>query len=370
MTHGESVETVGIAGAGTMGSAISALFANAGYEVVLYDISREALEKARKRNEKEHLLELERAGLKRRERLEIKYTTELSDLRDCDFLLESIKEDLRAKIDFFKRAKEVCRGALFATNTSSYMPSEISEGAGVNVFLFHFSNPPIEMPLVEISGTGDPSKYVEYAQKIGKRPVVLKKQCRGAVLNRMLCALGCSLGYALKLGSPYEIDATVKQLGFRYGFFEWLDMIGLDVCLDVLKSMGEVYQRFSSDAAPIVKFAEEVLRTFVDSGKLGKKSGEGFYRWSGEEPVPEPVENYVDITLLIAVTVNEAHRIVEDGIADKETVNEVWKLATLYPAGPFELAEAIGYEALIERLKEAYEETGAELFKPVIRGVS
>ena len=70
-----------------------------------------------------------------------------------------------------------------------------------------------------------------------------------------------------------------------------------------------------------MKFAEEVLRTFVDSGKLGKKSGEGFYRWSGEEPVPEPVENYAGITLLIAV--NEAHRVVEDGIADKETVNEV-----------------------------------------------
>jgi len=66
-----------------------------------------------------------------------------------------------------------------------------------------------------------------------------------------------------------------------------------------------------------VKFAEEVLRTFVDSGKLGKRSGEGFYKWSGEEPVPETAENYADITLLIAVTVNEAHRIVKEGIADK-----------------------------------------------------
>ncbi len=364
------METIGIAGAGTMGSAISALFANAGYEVVLYDISREALERAKKRNAKEHLLELERAGLKKRERLEIKYTAELSDLKGCDFLLESIKEDLRAKIDFFRRAKEVCRGALLATNTSSYTPSEISEGAGVNVFLFHFSNPPIEMPLVEISGVGDPSKYVEHAQRIGKKPVVLEKQCRGAVLNRMFCALGCSLGYAMKLGSPYEIDATVKQMGFKYGFFEWLDRIGLDVCLDVLKSMGEVYPRFSSDATPLVEFARAVLRSFVDSGKLGKKSGEGFYKWSGEEVVPEVVENYADITLLIAVVVNEAFRIVEDGVADRETVNEVWKLGTLYPAGPFELAEVIGYETLIKRLEEAYEETGADLFKPVFRGVS
>jgi len=367
------MEIVGIAGAGTMGSAISALFANAGYEVVLYDISREALERAKKRNEREHLLELERAGLKKRERLDnIKYTTELSNLRDCDFLLEAIKEDLMTKVDFFRRAKEVCRRALFASNTSSYMPSELSEGAGVNIFLFHFANPPIEMPLVEISGTGDPSKYVEYAQKIGKRPVVLKKQCRGAVLDRMLCVLGCSLPYAVfKLGAtPYEIDATAKQLGFRYGLFESLDKIGLDICLAIVRALGEAYPRFSPDAEPLVKFAEEFLVTFVNSGKLGKKSGEGFYRWSGEEPVPEPVERYADITLLAAVLVNEAQRIVDEGIADKETVDEVWKRATLYPAGPFEFAEAVGYEALIERLEEAYEETGAEIFKPVIRGVS
>lgn len=354
------METVGIAGAGTMGSAISALFANAGYEVLLYDISVEALERARKRNEREHLIELERAGIKRCEKLEIEYTTDLPSLRNCEFLLETIREDLSTKINFFKKVKEICKRAIFATNTSSYMPSEISKGAGVNVFLFHFSNPPIEMPLVEISGFGDASKYIEYAEKIGKKPVVLKKQCRGGVLNRMLCALGVSLGYALKFASPYEIDATVKQLGFRYGVFEIFDRIGLDISLDVLKSLSEAYPRFSSD------FIKNTLTQFVEAGKLGKKSGEGFYKWIGEEIVPEKVENYADVTTLLAVIVNEAFRIVEEGIADKETVNEVWRLVTLSP-GVFELAEILGYENLIAQLEKAYQETGAEVFKPVIR---
>ena len=352
------MEVVGIAGAGTMGSVISALFANAGYEVVLYDISVEALERARKRNEREHLLELEKVELKKRDRLEIKYTTHFLDLKDCDFLLESIKEDLSLKIEFFKKAKEVCRKAIFATNTSSYMPSEISEGANVNVFLFHFSNPPIEMPLVEISGKGDTSKYVEYARKIGKSPVVLRKQCRGAVLNRMLCALGVSLGYALKIASPYEIDASVKLFGMKYGVFEIFDRIGLDVSLDVLRSLKEAYPRFSSE------FIEDVLQQFVDSGKLGKKSGEGFYRWLGEEVVSEKAENYIDITLMLAVVVNEALRIVEEGIADRETVNEVWKLATQYPNGVFDIAEIVGYKNLADQLKRAYQETGAEIFRP------
>lgn len=352
------METVAIAGAGTMGSAISALFANAGYKVVLYDLSRDALEKAKKRNSKEHLIELEKSKLRRRETLEnIVYTTEINDLRDCDFLLETIKEDLSLKIEFFRQIAEICKDALFATNTSSYMPSEISKGARVNVFLFHFSNPPIEMPLVEISGEEDPSKLVEYAQSIGKKPVVLRKQCRGAVLNRMLCALGVSLGYSLKLASPYEIDASVKAFGFKYGVFEIFDRIGLDVSLDVLKSLEEAYPRFSSD------FIKETLTQFLEAGKLGKKSGEGFYRWVGEEPIAENVENYVDVTILLATILNEAFRIIEDGIADKATVNEVWKLATLSP-GIFDLADTLGYKNLINALLKAFEETGMEVFKP------
>ncbi len=352
------METVAIAGAGTMGSAISALFANAGYEVVLYDISRDALERAKSRNLKEHVVELEKAGLKKRERLEnIVYTADLSDLSGCDLLLETIREDLSLKIDFFRKIAGVCKDALLATNTSSYMPSEISSGAGVNVFLFHFSNPPIEMPLVEISGEGDPSKLVEYAKSIGKKPVVLKKQCRGAVLNRMLCALGVSLGYSLKFASPYEIDASVKLFGFKYGVFEIFDRIGLDVSLDVLRSLEEAYQRFSSD------FVKETLIQFVEAGKLGKKSGEGFYKWIGEELIAENVENYVDVTILLATIVNEAFRIIEDGIADKATVNEVWKLATLSP-GVFDLADALGYENLFKALRRAFEETGIEVFKP------
>ncbi|MEM0202330.1 MAG: 3-hydroxyacyl-CoA dehydrogenase family protein [Archaeoglobaceae archaeon] len=352
------METVAIAGAGTMGSAISALFANAGYDVVLYDISKDALEKARKRNSREHLIELEKAGLRKREGLEnIVYTTELRNLKDCDFILETIKEDLSLKVDFFRKIAEICKDALFATNTSSYMPSEISKGAKVNVFLFHFSNPPIEMPLVEISGEGDPSKFVEYAQSIGKKPIVLKKQCRGAVLNRMLCALGVSLGYSLKLASPYEIDASVKRFGFKYGVFEIFDRIGLDISLDVLKSLEEAYPRFSSE------FIKETLSQFVEAGKLGKKSQEGFYRWIGEEPVVEKVENYADVTILLAVIVNEAFRIIEDEIADKETVNEVWRLATL-SQGIFDLANALGYENLYKALVRAFEETGMEVFKP------
>ncbi|MCX8172253.1 MAG: 3-hydroxyacyl-CoA dehydrogenase family protein [Archaeoglobaceae archaeon] len=352
------METIGIAGAGTMGSAISALFANAGYEVVLYDVSVDALKKAESRNKKEHLLELEKAGLKKRENLEnIVYTTKISRLRGCSFVLESIKEDLDTKIEFFKRIAKICKNSIFATNTSSFTPLEISKGSKVDLFLFHFSNPPIEMPLVEISGEGDVSKLVEYAEKIGKKPIVLKKQCRGHVLNRILAALGISLGYVLKQADPYEVDASIKQLGAKYGVFEIFDRIGLDIALDVLKSLEEVYPRFKVD------FVKETLRSFVEAGKLGKKTGEGFYKWIGEEPIVEKVENYADVVILFAVMINEAFRIVEDDIADKDTVNEVWRLASLSP-GIFDIAEILGKEKILKELNKAFEETKMEIFKP------
>ncbi|MFN3383990.1 MAG: 3-hydroxyacyl-CoA dehydrogenase family protein, partial [Archaeoglobaceae archaeon] len=169
--------------------------------------------------------------------------------------------------------------------------------------------------------------------------------------------LGVSLSYSLKLASPYEIDASVKSFGFKYGLFEIFDRIGLDVSLDVLKSLEEAYSRFSSD------FIKNTLIYFVESGKLGKKSGEGFYRWMGEEPVAEKVESYADVTILLATIVNEAFRIIEDGIADKATVNEVWKLATLSP-GIFDLADTLGYENIFKALRRAFEETGMEVFKP------
>ncbi len=357
---------VGIVGAGTMGAAIAALFANADYDVVLVDVDEEALRRAENRHRGECLQELEMAGLRKRDEIvsKVKYTTDLREIESCEFVVEAIKERLEDKIDLFTRIEKIVAGkCILATNTSSFMPSEIAEhleNPG-RLTLFHFSNPPILMPLVEVGGerVSDDvvSKTVEIAKSLGKEPVVIKKECRGHILNRMLGAAGAGVSYSLLYYRPEQIDAALKNLGMPLGFFEMLDLIGLDVVLDVLDSFREVYgRRFEGFA--ITRFFIEKM---IEWGKLGKKSGEGFYRWvDGKAEIPEG--EAADVTPLVAAIVNEALRIVKDGIADRETVNKVYRLATNAPFGILDVAEMIGFDTISKVLDEVHGKTGLEVY--------
>jgi len=359
---------VGIVGAGTMGAAIAALFANADYNVVLVDVSEEALKKAKERHRGECLEELEQAGLKKKEDLvsKTKYATNLEELKGCGFVVECIKERLKDKIELLKRVEEIVgEGIIFATNSSSFKPSEMATylRKPERLTLFHFSNPPILMPLVEVGGEmvaeDVVAKTVEIAKSIGKEPVVLKKECRGHVLNRILGAAGAGVGYCLLYHTPEEIDAAMKNLGSPFGFFETIDLIGLDVVYDVLISYREVYgEKFAG-----FKVTETIIKKMIEWGKLGKKTGEGFYKWVDGKAIISEAKP-ADLTPLIAAIVNEAFRIVEDGITDRETVNEVYRLATNSPAGVFDIAEMLGYERILEVLGEIYATTGLEVFKP------
>ncbi|WP_202320491.1 3-hydroxyacyl-CoA dehydrogenase [Archaeoglobus neptunius] len=358
------MEKISVIGAGTMGAAIAALFANADYDVVLVDTSEEALEKARKRHMVECIEELERAGLRKREEIvsKIRYTTSIEKIGGSEFVIESVNERLDVKIRLFKNLENIVDCHL-ATNTSSFKPSEIALHLKnpERLTLFHFSNPPILMPLVEVGGElaseETIERAVELARSIGKRPVVLRKECRGHVLNRILGAAGAAAGYCLFYNTPEEIDAAIKNLGNPLGFFETIDLIGLDVVLDVLESFSEAYGR--KFAGP--KGMNFFLRKMLEWGKLGKKAGEGFYRWkNGKADIP-PAEPG-DIMPLIAAIVNEAFKIVEDGIADRETVNEVYKLATNSALGAFDIAEMIGRENILKTLDEAYRRIRLEVF--------
>jgi len=282
---------IAVIGAGTMGAAIALLFANAGFEVTLVDKSRGALRRAEDRHRGESLEELEEAGLRKQDNPAslITYTTELR-VYECDFIVEAIVERLRDKIELFRKIEEINSPAVLATNTSSFMPSEIARHLAnpERLTLFHFSNPPILMPLVEVGGeiVSDETveRAVEMAKSIGKEPVVLRKECRGHVLNRMLAAAGVAVGYCLLYSRPEEIDAALRNLGMRYGFFETIDLIGLDVAKDVLESFREYY----GDKYRGIRAMDFFMEKMVEWGKLGKKSGEGFYKWDGRRAsIPE-----------------------------------------------------------------------------------
>ncbi len=358
----------GVIGAGTMGAAIAVLLANAGHDVILVDVNENALEKARKRHEGEVLEQLEQAGLKMRDKItsKIKYTMNLEDVKDCNFIVEAIPEKLDLKIELMKKIENlVSDDCILATNTSSFKPSEIAAGLKKpeRLVLFHFSNPPILRKIVEIAGdlaSEDAiGKAIEVARKIGKEPILLKKECRGHIFNRFLGVAGVAGAWELMHARPEEIDAALKALGSPYGFFELLDLIGIDVVMDVLNSFREVYGKKFELPKGIAFFLEKML----EWGKLGKKSGEGFYRWvEGKAMIPETTPR--DITPIISAVVNEAFLEVEEGIADKEAINDAYKLATGSPLGVFEVAEVLGYEKILEVLEKLYQERGAEIYKP------
>jgi|Deesub1362A_J573_1020465.scaffolds.fasta_scaffold01630_6 enoyl-CoA hydratase/3-hydroxyacyl-CoA dehydrogenase len=359
---------VGVIGAGTMGAAISALFANASYDVILVDIEKDALKRARIRHEGECLRELEEAGLKKRDEIisKIKYTTEFSELGDCFFVVEAIVERLQSKLELLERLEKIIGDrCIIATNTSSFTPSELSAKLKnpERLVLFHFSNPPILREIVEVGGenVGEEflQKTVEVAKSIGKEPVILRKDSRGHIFNRFLCSALSALGWDMGKVAPPQVDAAMKNLGSPVGLFELLDYIGMDVLLMVQDSLTEAHgPRFALPPG-----ARWLFEKMIEWGKLGKKSGEGFYKWvEGKAEIPRA--DPVDILHIVAAAVNEAFRELEEGLTDRETVNIAYKLATASPVGIFDVAEMLGYRTLIDVLEKKFEETGAEVFKP------
>ena len=176
-------------------------------------------------------------------------------------------------------------------------------------------------------------------------------------MGAAIAALFANAGYDVVLVDVN--DAALKGLGSPYGFFELLDLIGIDVVIDVLNSFKESYGKKFELPKGMASFLEKML----EWGKLGKKSGEGFYKWAeGKAMIPDATP--YDIIPIISAVVNEAFLELEEGIADKETINEAYKLATGSPLGIFEVAEMLGYNTILELLERLYRERGAEIYKP------
>lgn len=362
---------VGVIGAGVMVSDIAPLFSNAGNEVVLVDISEEALKKAMSKNFDEAKPKLEEAGILQKEDpiRDISYTTSYKFLEGCSFIVEIISEDLDEKRKLMERVEEiVSKDCVIVSNSSSYTISEISEGMErpERTASMHFSNPPILRELAEISGgerTGDETleTTLQVAKDIGKTSVVPDRECRGLVLNRILMMITVSTSYLFADGaSPMEIDASFRELGSERGIFEIDDMVGLDLMPNIHESFYEAYgERFQ----PHEDFAKN-LSEMIDENKLGKKTGEGFYKWEGGEPVIPEASSGIDLTGILASMVNEGYRIIEDGVADKGRINKIYKLASSSSIGIFTFLDVFSPEEFKEKLEELYDKWETEAFKP------
>lgn len=282
----KEIKTVGILGAGTMGSGIAQNFANTGYEVVLFDIQEESLKNARGIIEnfnsfyvKKDIISKEAADKMIDDMV---FTSNLEDLKDCDLIVEAIVEILEVKRDVFKKLDEICKEeTIFASNTSSLSISEISTATNrLDKFIgMHFFNPVPKMKLVEMISTITTSEETKEAiittsENMGKK-VVRVEEAPGFIVNRILIPFineGIKI-YSEGTASVEDIDTALKYgANHPMGPLELGDLIGLDVCLNI---MDVLYEGFEDHKYK----ADYLLRKMVAGGKLGRKTGEGFYKY-------------------------------------------------------------------------------------------
>lgn len=281
------IKTVGVIGSGLMGSGIAQVAAQSHFNVILYDIQQKALDKGLGAIHSS-LEKLKKKGVFDESQKEtilqkIKTTIHMDDLSTVDFVIEAALENVETKLDVFKKLDQICKKeTILASNTSSIPITQLGSATKRpdKVCGMHFMNPVPLMKLVEgIRGektsdeTFDTAKAL--ADKMGKTWVSIKKDTPAFVVNRILVPMLNEAVLALEegLATKEDIDTAMKLgCNFPMGPFELLDYVGLDTALSIMEIMEKGFKN------PKYR-PSKLLRKYVEEGRMGRKSGKGFYEY-------------------------------------------------------------------------------------------
>ena len=289
----DEIRTVGVLGCGLMGSGIAEVCAKAGYNTRVLEESEQALEAGMRKVQASlgRAVDRKRLGADEAKQIErrISGTTKVEDLSAVGLVIEAVVEDLAVKQGLFRALDELCpEHTLFASNTSSLTISEIAAATERpdRVVGLHFFNPVPVMKLVEVvrgvrTSRESFERASEFVKGIGKEPIACR-DASGFVVNMLLVPylLGAIRALERGLASVEDIDKGMTLgCGHPMGPLSLLDFVGLDTTYRIAEIMFDEYKEPMYAAPPL-------LKRMVVAGFLGKKSGRGFYDYSGEKPVP------------------------------------------------------------------------------------
>jgi 3-hydroxyacyl-CoA dehydrogenase len=392
-TKGRPIKKAAIVGAGTMGGGIAICFANAGIPVALLDADAKSLERGLATLDRTYESQVKRGRLTAEEKAKrmglIRGSLDYADLADADAIIEAVFESMDLKKRIFGQIDKSARpGAVLATNTSTLDVEEIALATARphDVIGMHFFSPANVMPLLEVVRTRHTAPDIiqtvmDLARPLRKTPV-LANVCYGFIGNRMM------EGYAreaermvLEGATPRQIDSALEQWGMAMGILGVFDMAGIDVGVNVHKA--------NADRYPIDPTYYQGSLALADAGRLGQKTGKGYYRYepgdrmrhddpealaivrqrASELQVPQRQHTEQEIVeRCLYPLINEGFRILEDGIAQRAAdIDVVWTSGYGFPryrGGPMFYAETVGLPVVLAGIEKYRELFGPMHWEP------
>ena len=370
------MKKVGIIGGGAMGSGIAQVAATAGHEVVLFDTKTEALNLSKTKLAKvmARLVEKEKITTESAKAIQarISYADNLEAIAESGIIIEAIVENLDIKKSVFSSVEKlVSTDCILASNTSSLSIASIAAACEKpeRVIGIHFFNPAPLMPLVEIIPAIQTSEAIaiEVRAIIGswKKVTVLAKDTPGFIVNRLARPF---YGEAIRIleegvADIATIDWAMKEIGgFRMGPFELTDYIGHDVNYVVTET---VFKEFFYDPRYKPSFSQKRL---LESGRLGRKSGHGFYDYSEGAVKPEPTTDIVlgtkIVNRVLAMLINEAIDALFLNIASAKDIDLAMTKGVNYPKGLLAWADEKGLDTVLGQLEELYTNYCEDRYRP------